>query len=93
MPSPRSGLAVSQPPVGEKVYLFGGVFDQTEEEEELEGQFYNDLYQLDLKKHIWHTGNSSLYKYNDGAAFVRVDETLSLCFPISFKDFIQDWVL
>lgn len=55
-PSPRSGLSVSQPPLGEKVYLFGGVFDQTEEEEELEGQFYNDLYQLDLKKHIWHTG-------------------------------------
>ncbi|KAK3866195.1 hypothetical protein Pcinc_028256 [Petrolisthes cinctipes] len=55
IPSARSGLALSQPPLGEKVYLFGGVFDQNEDEEELEGQFYNDLYQLDLKKRIWHT--------------------------------------
>ncbi|KAK1118624.1 hypothetical protein K0M31_014929 [Melipona bicolor] len=34
-------------------YIFGGVFDE-EEEEELRGTFYNDLLALDLEKFQWH---------------------------------------
>lgn len=36
-------------------YIFGGVFDE-EEEEELRGTFYNDLLALDLEKFQWHIG-------------------------------------
>lgn len=33
-------------------YCFGGVFDE-EEDEDLLGSFYNDLYSLDLEKLMW----------------------------------------
>lgn len=35
-------------------YLFGGVFDEEDDEEELRGTFYNDLAALDLEKFQWH---------------------------------------
>ncbi|XP_003396468.1 kelch domain-containing protein 4 isoform X1 [Bombus terrestris] len=35
-------------------YLFGGVFDEEDNEEELRGTFYNDLVALDLEKFQWH---------------------------------------
>ena len=35
-------------------YLFGGVFDEEDEDEELHGTFYNDLMALDLEKLQWH---------------------------------------
>ncbi|XP_026675478.1 kelch domain-containing protein 4-like isoform X2 [Ceratina calcarata] len=35
-------------------YLFGGVFDEEDDEEELRGTFYNDLAGLDLEKFQWH---------------------------------------
>ncbi|XP_034190828.1 kelch domain-containing protein 4 isoform X1 [Osmia lignaria lignaria] len=34
-------------------YLFGGVFDNEDDEEELHGTFYNDLVALDLEKFQW----------------------------------------
>ena len=37
----------------DKAVLFGGVCDE-EDEDELEGTFFNDLYQLDLQKLSWH---------------------------------------
>ncbi|XP_076649056.1 kelch domain-containing protein 4 [Halictus rubicundus] len=36
-------------------YMFGGVFDEEDNEEELRGTFYNDLIALDLDKLQWHT--------------------------------------
>ncbi|XP_043248419.1 kelch domain-containing protein 4-like [Colletes gigas] len=36
-------------------YLFGGVFDNEDNEEELNGTFYNDLMALDLEKFQWHS--------------------------------------
>ncbi|XP_054013467.1 kelch domain-containing protein 4-like isoform X1 [Hylaeus anthracinus] len=36
-------------------YLFGGVFDDEDNEEELNGTFYNDLVALDLDNFQWHT--------------------------------------
>ncbi|CAL7933535.1 unnamed protein product [Xylocopa violacea] len=36
-------------------YLFGGVFDEEDNEEELHGTFYNDLVALDLDKFQWYT--------------------------------------
>uniref|UniRef100_A0ABM5EV50 Kelch domain-containing protein 4 n=1 Tax=Pogona vitticeps TaxID=103695 RepID=A0ABM5EV50_9SAUR len=53
-PSPRSGFSVTLGPSGRSV-LFGGVHDE-EEEECLEGDFYNDLYFYDLAKSRWFPG-------------------------------------
>ncbi|XP_033210932.1 kelch domain-containing protein 4-like isoform X2 [Belonocnema kinseyi] len=36
-------------------YMFGGVFDQEDNEEELHGTFFNDLVALNLEKYQWHT--------------------------------------
>lgn len=52
-PSPRCGFSLSLSS-GDKAFLFGGVHDEVDEEEKLEGVFYNDLYQLDLMKQTWH---------------------------------------
>ncbi|PSN46470.1 hypothetical protein C0J52_06872 [Blattella germanica] len=49
---------------GNKAYSFGGVFDIVEEEEDLAGTFYNDLYTLDLEKTIWRTVTLSGKKDN-----------------------------
>ncbi|XP_048515563.1 kelch domain-containing protein 4 isoform X2 [Athalia rosae] len=36
-------------------YMFGGVFDEEEDEEDLKGTFFNDLVALDLEKYQWRT--------------------------------------
>lgn len=54
-PSPRCGFTLA-PTGADKAILFGGVYDELDEEEELEGVFYNDMYQLDLMKPTWHEG-------------------------------------
>lgn len=38
-------------------YLFGGVCDEEDNEEEVNGIFYNDLIALDLEKFQWHIGS------------------------------------
>lgn len=63
MPIKQSGIKISprcsvpatlvQPNLA---YLFGGVFDEEDNEEELRGIFYNDLVALDLEKFQWHIG-------------------------------------
>lgn len=52
-PSPRCGSSLSLSS-GDKAFLFGGVYDQVDNDEDLEGVFYNDLYQLDLMTQTWH---------------------------------------
>lgn len=52
-PSPRCGFSLALT-TGDKAILFGGVYDELDVEEELEGVFYNDMYQLDLMKPTWH---------------------------------------
>lgn len=52
--SPRCGISASLIH-SNLAYLFGGVFDE-ENEEELHGIFYNDLLVLDLEKFQWHIG-------------------------------------
>lgn len=57
-PSPRCGASLATGS-GERAYMFGGVYDQEDEDDDeggLRGTFYNDLYLLDLKKFVWHTG-------------------------------------
>ncbi|KAK2575754.1 hypothetical protein KPH14_003644 [Odynerus spinipes] len=51
--SPRCGMTavLVQPHIA---YTFGGVFDNIDDEEELQGTFYNDLLSLDLEKLQWH---------------------------------------
>lgn len=53
-PPPRSGFSLAVGPAGRAV-LFGGVCDE-EEEETLEGDFYNDLYLYDTVKSRWFPG-------------------------------------
>ncbi|KAM7396225.1 hypothetical protein PAMP_019282 [Pampus punctatissimus] len=53
-PPPRSGFSMAVGPAGRAV-LFGGVCDE-EEEETLEGDFYNDLYLYDTVKNRWFPG-------------------------------------
>jgi len=51
-PSPRCGFSVvvSGP---NKAAMFGGVYDE-EDEDDLSGTFYGDLYQLEVDKARWH---------------------------------------
>lgn len=53
-PPPRSGFSSAMGPAG-RALLFGGVCDE-EEEETLEGDFYNDLYLYDTVKNRWFPG-------------------------------------
>ncbi|CAK6973221.1 kelch domain-containing protein 4 [Scomber scombrus] len=53
-PPPRSGFSMAVGAAGRAV-LFGGVCDE-EEEETLEGDFYNDLYLYDTVKSRWFPG-------------------------------------
>lgn len=50
-PPPRSGFSLAVGPGG-RALLFGGVCDE-EEEESLEGDFFNDLYFYDINKSRW----------------------------------------
>lgn len=51
-PLPRSGMSIAMAPNG-KVYTFGGVLDTKEDEEDLEGQFGNDLHVFDINGQVW----------------------------------------
>ncbi|KAM6176739.1 kelch domain-containing protein 4 [Erethizon dorsatum] len=53
-PSPRSGFSVAVAP-NHQTLLFGGVCDK-EEEESLEGVFFNDLYFYDATRNRWFAG-------------------------------------
>ncbi|XP_047384840.1 kelch domain-containing protein 4 isoform X2 [Sciurus carolinensis] len=53
-PTPRSGFSVAMTP-NHQVLLFGGVCDK-EEEESLEGVFFNDLYFYDASRNRWFLG-------------------------------------
>ncbi|KAL8195048.1 UNVERIFIED_CONTAM: kelch domain containing 4, partial [Gekko kuhli] len=53
-PPPRSGFSVAPGP-NNRSLLFGGVHDE-EEEECLEGDFFNDMYFYDLVKNRWFPG-------------------------------------
>ncbi|NXO26750.1 KLDC4 protein, partial [Cisticola juncidis] len=50
-PPPRSGFAVAAAP-NNRCLLFGGVHDE-EEEESIEGDFFNDIYFYDIGKNRW----------------------------------------
>uniref|UniRef100_A0A8C5W034 Kelch domain containing 4 n=1 Tax=Microcebus murinus TaxID=30608 RepID=A0A8C5W034_MICMU len=53
-PTPRSGFSVAMAP-NHQTLLFGGVCDE-EEEERLEGDFFNDLYFYDAARNRWFAG-------------------------------------
>uniref|UniRef100_A0A8C5WCI5 Kelch domain containing 4 n=1 Tax=Leptobrachium leishanense TaxID=445787 RepID=A0A8C5WCI5_9ANUR len=53
-PTPRTGFAMGLGPNNRSV-LFGGVYDE-EEEESIEGDFFNDIYFYDLGKNRWFSG-------------------------------------
>ncbi|MGH0115198.1 UNVERIFIED_CONTAM: hypothetical protein FKN15_070718 [Acipenser sinensis] len=53
-PTPRSGFSLAIGP-NNRTVLFGGVYDE-EDDESLEGDFYNDMYFYDMGKNRWFTG-------------------------------------
>lgn len=53
-PPPRSGFSLAAGPAGRAI-LFGGVCDE-EDEETLEGEFFNDLLLYDINKNRWFPG-------------------------------------
>ncbi|KFO77888.1 Kelch domain-containing protein 4, partial [Cuculus canorus] len=53
-PTPRSGFSVAIGP-NNRSLLFGGVHDE-EEEESIEGDFFNDIYFYDMGKNRWFPG-------------------------------------
>uniref|UniRef100_A0A493T611 Kelch domain containing 4 n=1 Tax=Anas platyrhynchos platyrhynchos TaxID=8840 RepID=A0A493T611_ANAPP len=53
-PTPRSGFSVAVGP-NNRSLLFGGVHDE-EEEESIEGDFFNDIYFYDIGKNRWFPG-------------------------------------
>ncbi|XP_053304283.1 kelch domain-containing protein 4 [Spea bombifrons] len=53
-PTPRTGFSMAFGPNNRSI-LFGGVYDE-EEEESIEGDFFNDIYFYDLGKNRWFAG-------------------------------------
>ncbi|XP_038662452.1 kelch domain-containing protein 4 isoform X1 [Scyliorhinus canicula] len=53
-PSPRSGFSLAVSP-NNRAILFGGVYDE-EEEEDIQGEFFNDIYIYDIEKNRWYAG-------------------------------------
>ncbi|XP_058135587.1 kelch domain-containing protein 4 isoform X2 [Dasypus novemcinctus] len=53
-PTPRTGFSVAVTP-GQQVLLFGGVCDE-EDDESLEGEFFNDLHFYDATRNRWFAG-------------------------------------
>ncbi|XP_072728707.1 kelch domain-containing protein 4 isoform X1 [Ciconia boyciana] len=53
-PTPRSGFSIAIGP-NNRSLLFGGVHDE-EEEESIEGDFFNDIYFYDIGKNRWFPG-------------------------------------
>lgn len=51
-PVPRSGVNVAVAPNG-KAYTFGGVLDVDEDEENLSGNFSNEMHSIDLATFVW----------------------------------------
>lgn len=45
-------------------YVFGGVYDEVDEEEDLQGVFYNDLFSLNLNDARWRSVELSNGKCN-----------------------------
>lgn len=54
-PEPLSGISFAVNPASGRAYTFGGALD-TETEEDIQTQFFNDLYSIDLSKYIWSRG-------------------------------------
>lgn len=70
-PSPRCGASLAVG-TGERAYVFGGVYDQEDDDDDeggLLGTFFNDLYLLDLKKFVWHTGECCSLNFTWAAFF------------------------
>ncbi|XP_069492271.1 kelch domain-containing protein 4 [Ambystoma mexicanum] len=59
-PTPRTGFSMAAGP-NNRTVLFGGVHDE-EEEESIEGDFFNDLYFYDMVKSRWFAGQLKVPK-------------------------------
>ena len=57
-PSVRSGMSSAMAANANRAFFFGGVRDVKDEDEELEGEFFNDLYTLTVEdqKATWGLG-------------------------------------
>ncbi|KAH9515686.1 kelch domain containing 4 [Bulinus truncatus] len=53
-PASRSGMSAALAP-GNKAFLFGGVYDMEEDDEDLDSTFFNDLLMFETEKGKWFT--------------------------------------
>ena len=83
-PTPRSGFSVAIGP-NNRSLLFGGVHDE-EEEESIEGDFFNDIYFYDTGKNRWFPGQLKVLFKN----YTNVFSSLSL---ISFVSTFSGLIL
>jgi hypothetical protein len=52
LPTARCSLSGTPIPGHNRAYLFGGVYDEEQGEDDLTSTFYNDLFMLDMEQNI-----------------------------------------
>lgn len=59
LPTARCSLSGTQVTGHNKAYLFGGVYDEEQGEDDLHSTFYNDLFMLDMEQNTptWRLSN------------------------------------
>nr|XP_023020044.1 kelch domain-containing protein 4-like [Leptinotarsa decemlineata] len=63
--SPRCSMPIVSASNNLSAYCYGGVFDTEDDEENIAGHFFNDLYQLDLERLTWKNVSLSGKKEKD----------------------------
>lgn len=64
--SPRCSMPIVPTTNHLSAYCYGGVFDIEDDDENLSGTFFNDIFQLDLEKFCWRNVNTTGKKEKDG---------------------------
>lgn len=74
--SPRCSMPIVSVPNQTLAFCYGGVFDTEDEEENLAGNFFNDMFQLDLEKLCWRSVTISGKKDRDVIEKRRKNKTV-----------------
>lgn len=69
--SPRCSMPITPASNQLSAYCYGGVFDIEDDEENLAGNFFDDMFQLDLEKFVWRNITVTGKKEKDGSSIRR----------------------
>lgn len=64
---PRCSMPIVAASNHSSAYCYGGVFDVEDDEENLAGNFFDDMFQLDLEKFCWRNVTVTGKKDKDGS--------------------------